>query len=930
MKRFLFLCTVVIVLYGWMAAQQQNPARDRNAEPVRLGKTSGVEDRAAGVHNASNIGLFFENRGKLYPRRVAQGPSGEFPINSGQNYIYRINPYVGVPGSVIQGRYRTDEEWEAVGGYHNAKLSMVAFSDNPATWHPTLGWPVKDATGSPVIKSDQDSYCVFNDANNSRGALGITVAQTGYAYGVKYAQNLLFFKYDVVNKSSRTYDSLYFAMYCDIDVGDVDPGGALEYTDDLLAFDKARSFVYFYDDGLTTDWTSGKTGFFGCTFLKTPMINGKEAGITDMHYYLYNDDSNNDIDTVLYGIMASKPSLYYSPIGKKYFHVRSDTNLHFDDPTLIPPAGMDLVAEIASGPYTIKPGDTLTFYTAIAAGNTLQEALASVDTARSIMLKDFVILKPPSTPTVTGIAGDRRVTIFWDDKAERTGENPAQRDFQGYRLYRSVDKGTNWSLLADYFDVVNEFTYSRNIQRSFVDTSLMNGIEYWYTVTAYDKGDSLSASLECPRGKTPGVTNLAIVTPRSEAIGRTPVRSGATMHYGQGKSNYEILVQPADIPLLANHAYDVGFTYRQRTEKGTLRTKVRAIVLDTMKLVPRSYGILFTTPSTVTITDLTTGLDVVAEKNYNRATGITYTKIQSQGFTIILNIRVEDPNPLDSAIYLPKAGDYIVLSFESYCTRDNADTVSSARPFKSGAMQTTTDGIRFSMQPPETFQNISRVGGTDLSFAATFSIGNSSALRTNRYLLSTIGKGTAAGKGFVSLSVRDSVSTVILTKDTVFAGTSITFNGITAMIDFNSNNPPLPGNSYSVDCIVSVEPSLLDRFRFSILAPTVDVQKASAEIGGIKVVPNPYVVSSLYEVEYGELRREPVRQIQFTHLPTDCAIYVFTLDANLVKTLHHNNQTGTEAWDLRAEGGREIAAGMYVFMVKSAAGEFLGRFAVIK
>ena len=929
MKRFFLLCSTAALLFSTIAAQQQ-PKRDRDSDAPRLRKTSGVEDRAAGIHNASNIGLFFENRGKLYPRRAAQGPSGEFPINSGQNYIYRMNPYVGIPGSVIQGRYRTDEEWEAVGGYHNPRLSLVAFSDNPDTWNSTRGWPVKDALGNPDIRSDQDSYCVYDDANNSRGALGITVAQTGYAYGVKFAQDLLFFKFDVINKGPRDYDSVYFGMYCDIDVGDVDPGGALEYTDDYVGFDKTRNFVYFYDDGVTTDWTSGKTGVFGCTFLKTPSVNGKELGITDMHYFLYNDDSNNDVDTVLYGIMASKPSLYYSPIGKKYFHVRSDSNLHFDDPTLIPAGGMDAVAEIASGPYTLKRGDTLTFYTAIAAGMTQQGALASVDTARSIMLKDFVILKPPTTPKVTGVAGDRRAMVFWDDEAEHSRDNSAQRDFQGYRVYRSVDKGVAWSLLADFYDVVNEFTYSRNIQHSFVDTALVNGIEYWYTVTAYDKGDSVSASIESPRGKNSGVPNLAIVVPRSEAIGRTPVRSGATMHYGQGKSNYEILVQPADIPSLASHTYDVGFTYRQRTEKGTLKTKVRAIVLDTTKLVPRSYGILFTTPGTVTITDLTTGLDVVAEKNYSRATGTTYTKIQSQGFTIILNIRVEDPNPLDSAIYLPKAGDYIVLSFESYCTRDNADTVSSARPFKSGAMQTTTDGIRFSMQSPETFQNISRVGGTDLAFEVTFSIGSSSALKTNRYLLSTTGRGTVSGKGFVSLSVRDSASTVILTKDTVFAGTSITFNGTTAMIDFNSNNPPLPGNSYSVDCIVSVEPSLMDRFRFSILAPAVDMQKASAEIAGIKVVPNPYIVSSLYEIEYGELSREPVRQIQFTHLPTNCTIYIFTLDANLVKTLHHDNQTGTEPWDLRAEGGREVAAGIYVYAVKSTAGEFLGRFAVIK
>ena len=50
--------------------------------PEDLKKVLGIEDRAGGTHNASNIGLFFENRGKLYPRRLTDGPSGEFPINS--------------------------------------------------------------------------------------------------------------------------------------------------------------------------------------------------------------------------------------------------------------------------------------------------------------------------------------------------------------------------------------------------------------------------------------------------------------------------------------------------------------------------------------------------------------------------------------------------------------------------------------------------------------------------------------------------------------------------------------------------------------------------------------------------------------------------------------------------------------------------------
>ena len=106
---------------------------------------------------------------------------------------------VGIPGNVIQGRYTTDEEWEAVGGYHNPDLAQIAFSDNPETWNTQLGWPVKDAQGNPVIISDQDSYCVYSDSNNTKSVLGILVAQTGYAFGVNFAKNMIFYKFQIVN-----------------------------------------------------------------------------------------------------------------------------------------------------------------------------------------------------------------------------------------------------------------------------------------------------------------------------------------------------------------------------------------------------------------------------------------------------------------------------------------------------------------------------------------------------------------------------------------------------------------------------------------------------------------------------------------------------------------------------------------------------------
>lgn len=117
--------------------------------------------------------------------------------------------------------------------------------------------------------------------------------------------------------------------------------------------------------------------------LKTPEVNGTELGITDMHYMLYDDDNISDIDSIQYGFMSSNPNLYNSSIGNKYFHVANSSNLHFDDPAQIPASGMDILAHVSSGPYTLAPDDTLIFYTAFVAGNTLNELISAATVAQN-------------------------------------------------------------------------------------------------------------------------------------------------------------------------------------------------------------------------------------------------------------------------------------------------------------------------------------------------------------------------------------------------------------------------------------------------------------------------------------------------------------------------------------------------------------------
>ena len=162
---------------------------------------------------------------------------------------------------------------------------------------------------------------------------------------------MIFYKFDVINKSKTSYKGMYFNLYVDADIGDQD-GGSPEYGDDKVGIDTTKNLAYMYDSkGYSLDWNT-KTGVMGTAFLRTPKVNGKELGMTDCHYLIY--DYDVDVDTIQYGYMSSSRSLYNSTLGSKYFHTASAQNIHFDDPSTIPSTGGDLLYNMSSGPYDIN------------------------------------------------------------------------------------------------------------------------------------------------------------------------------------------------------------------------------------------------------------------------------------------------------------------------------------------------------------------------------------------------------------------------------------------------------------------------------------------------------------------------------------------------------------------------------------------------
>lgn len=840
MKTRLIGTVLIGVLLSSPAWPQSRKAIEESERGLPLEKTAGITDRAGGTHNKSAFSWFFENRGKLYPRRASQGWGGEWPIGSGHEYIYRVNPFVGIPGNVIQGRFTTNEEWEAVSGYVVRDSAKIAFSDDPTTW-PNGSWLAKDAAGKPLIVSNQDSYCAYNDSTNTKGILGIQVDQIGYAFSQKQVRDMIYFTFLVINKSQRTYDSLYFGLYMDLDIGNLS-GGVAEWQDDMVAIDRGRQLVTFSDTkGYSREWLTqsggfATTGYFGMTLLETPEVNGKRLGITDFHFNTNGLDDDQDIDSVLYGILSSAPSLYASPFSSWYFHPGANLpDIHFDDPGTIPAGGFDVLAWVGSGPYNgFGPGDTLKFVTAWMAGLTTEQYDTAYVHCRNLYLDNFVITQPPQQPNVTVVPGNKRATIFWDNASEE-GRDPltGKSLFQGYRLYKSIDKGLHWdqidrnSFPAAGADPVPFASYDRvdgigkdsGLQYSYTDTTLTNGFQYWYSVTAYGVS-GLGQILESARGNTADEVNVGVVVPRWDAVGRVPVSAGSLTQTGTGSAQVSFHLAPADVPQAADRTYEISFEPCAFVEKGYLQSLIDVSVESVGPTTNNPMAMVFTSPTTYRLRDV--ARDIVLDS------AGTYTS----GQAILSNgLRFTLTDTSSNAADKPAEGDSI-LFLMGIRIMSNGETVLQLQPFSYGTRYATSTDV-----------------------------------------------------------------VVALAKTDTVASHAITY---------------------------------IDKFSFTTKAGAVDQNAVTNGLAKVRVVPNPYLVSSQYEQEFGVLRREPIRQLKFTNLPPVCTIYIFTLDGDKVQTIEHNSSDGVETWDMRSAGGREIAAGVYLWLVKTDAAERLDRFAVIK
>ncbi len=583
-----------------------------------------------------------------------------------------------------------------------------------------------------------------------------------------------------------------------------------------------------------------------------------------------------------------------------------------------------------------QTGETERFSMALIFGMNTDDLFRRKKTVQQIYNANYRFAKPPDKPTIKAIAGDHKVTLYWDDHAEKTFDAFYQKyNFEGYRIYRSTEPNfLEDKIITDaygsptyrtpiaQFDLVDgivglhpigvngAYFYlgdDSGLQHSFVDTTVQNGQTYYYAVCAYDQGFTTTTVEGTVEGIPPSETtsiikvdvngrvktdiNTAVVTPRAPSAGY--VAPTINMDSVSGPGTGSVSVSLLDPDSLRNHHYRLSFEdstafhtnlnpwYQlvDQTSGDTLIALARLQSSDVQTSVVNGYAVNIANNAAIGVDQQKTGW-IKGKSNY----------------VVIIGF-----DSRFSAAYQGRRITYPADFEITFVGKSQGDTSMSTSSF-------VPQGIPSNIVIKNTTENINHVQFTfyDQNNDSLFDAGDAIFIVV----------GDSAGKSAPSFSKAKATWSVTLIQDT--------------LIPADQQRIPQQGDIFR---FVTTKPFRTGEFfDFTTQPPSFNEAKAKTDLANIAVVPNPYVGAASWEPQTTAVGRGE-RLVYFIHLPKDCTVRIYTISGHLVQTLEHHSTLadGQEPWNLVSRDGMDIAFGVYVFHVDAPGiGTTIGKFAVIK
>jgi len=644
----------------------------------------------------------------------------------------------------------------------------------------------------------------------------------------------------------------------------------------------------------------------------------------------------------------------------------------------------DNVFLYSSGPFPLHVGDIRRFSIALLCGEDFYDLVRNAQTVQRIYNAFYHFVKPPDKPRVRAVAGDGYVTLYWDDRAEYSRDPIYGYDFAGYAIYRATDFRFNevrtitdseGNLIAyepiAKFDVVDKWVgphpegingfhyhmgYNTGLVHSWTDTTVKNGVTYFYAVVAYDTGAASYGATpgvppaECTKRITedplhPGTyifdENTVMVTPRPFAADYEPpeIVGGEAQHVS-GAGTGSVRVNILD-PMAVKEGFRYRLTFDDTSYAPSSDTSItfsvecleeirESFVSSEMWIRLKNKHLV---EGTVTVSDPQTGEVFVEGVDYilnykigsikilNTAAiqvGKSY-EISYRYYPIYKSIflKGEDRNPYFDGLQVLVRQDSLMLdTLNSRWIKGDCNYRREVRVYSTRGIDYPADfEFRFMGSIGDSVRKDARPA---VRTHAPFIVYNVTEDKESRFVIIDKDRNGYWNSGDMVV--------IILGERGLQPSYEVT---LTAP-DTNAIHP----EAGDVFLVRTRKPfTSKDVYEFSTKAASRNPEKAKNLLGKIAVVPNPYVVTNIAEPRTNFITGRGERRLFFIHLPSRCTIRIYTMAGELVKTIEHNSPVddGQHAWNLLNEDNLEIAFGIYIYHVEAPGiGETIGKFAVIK
>lgn len=289
-----------------------------------------------------------------------------------------------------QGPWETNAVFFDNPSYKVYKLYRDSLAGNPNADY--LNWIKASRQGAPFVGDSAtppmigDQYCwtVYHDRtdtfkyNNAghTGPIGVEIRQEAFAFGnVSDLQNVIFMKFQVFNRGTRTINGFYLSLWTDPDLG-----GA---GDDLVGCDTIRELGFVYNSTNADSKYGSTPPCLGIDFLQGPLVftgnvadTGRGWGASWPGYrnltmssfakYINGTDPVDSAQTYYYMSGLQRDGTPYMYNGQQLKFVHSGDPVTTSGDLDFAPADRRMMQSV--GPLTFRPNDSLEIIAAIVIG----------------------------------------------------------------------------------------------------------------------------------------------------------------------------------------------------------------------------------------------------------------------------------------------------------------------------------------------------------------------------------------------------------------------------------------------------------------------------------------------------------------------------------------------------------------------------------